>query len=74
MEAPDTDLGAVIAEHQALRRETAERAARETPQPQIRAARLSPLSRPRKSDADKALANLDHYVRAAERDLEPAPA
>jgi hypothetical protein len=57
MEAPDTDLGAVIAEHQALRRETAERAARETPQPEIRASRL------RKSDAEGALANLDHYVR-----------
>jgi hypothetical protein len=67
-EAPETDLGAVIAEHQALRRETAARAARETAQPEIRASRLR--DRPRKADADSALANLDHYVRAAERELE----
>ena len=65
MEAPVTNLGAAVAEHQALRRESAARAARETTQD------FGFLDRPRKSDAESVLADLDHYIQAAE-DLQPA--
>ena len=60
-DAPEADLGAVIAEHQALRREQAARAARDTVQPVVRARR--------EADAENVLADLDRYVLAAEREF-----
>jgi hypothetical protein len=58
------DLGAAIAEHEALKR-------RNIPA-EIEAARLTPGSvrrlRPRRGDAERALARLDHHVLAATRD------
>jgi hypothetical protein len=59
-EPPDTDLGAAIAEHQALRRRTAERAAAATEQPER-------TFRPRRADAKRALARLDVHVLASSR-------
>jgi hypothetical protein len=58
------DLGAAIAEHEALKRSHAPA--------EIEAARLTPGSvrglRPRRGDAERALARLDHHVLAATRD------
>ena len=60
--AEDQDLGAAIADHQALK-------ARHVPEPQIEAARLAPQRvrrlRPRRGDAERALARLDQHVLAA---------
>ncbi|MEA2170548.1 MAG: hypothetical protein QOF76_3848 [Solirubrobacteraceae bacterium] len=55
--APVTNLGAAVEETKALRRSLAERAARETPQEEIRAGRL------RKSDAERVLATFDQRVK-----------
>ncbi len=62
-DAPEVDLGAAIAEHQELKR-------RNTPQ-EIEAARLGPgrvrALRPRRADAERALARLDQHVVALTR-------
>jgi hypothetical protein len=68
-EAPVTNLGLAVAEHQAMRRATAERDARETPQ---ELSSGSVLDRPRKSDVERALANFEQHVAAAERWQEPS--
>ena len=63
----DTDLGAAIAEHEALKRQRLAT----PPEPQIEAARLTPgrvgRLRPRRADAERALARLDQHVLAATR-------
>jgi hypothetical protein len=68
--ADATDLGAAIAEHEQLKRRREQAPA--VPESEIRAARLSPGGvgrlRPRRSDAERALARLDHHVLAATRD------
>ncbi len=62
-EAPVTDLGAAIAAHEELKR-------RNTPQ-EIEATRLTPSRvrglRPRRADAERALARLDQHVLALSR-------
>ncbi|MEA2123260.1 MAG: hypothetical protein QOI80_42 [Solirubrobacteraceae bacterium] len=62
------DLRAAIADHEALKR----RHEAETPDEQIEAARLTPgrvrKLRPRRGDAERALARLDLHVLAATRD------
>jgi hypothetical protein len=62
-DAEPTDLHAAIADHQALKE-------RNTPR-EIEAERLTTTSirrlRPRRQDAERALANLDHHVLAATR-------
>jgi len=64
---PETDLGAAIAEHRELvaRRPPASAAA---PEPEIRAARLSPRAA-RRADAEGALARLHELAGALEDDL-----
>jgi hypothetical protein len=63
-EAEPADLGAAIADHQALK-------ARNTPR-QIEATKLTPAPvrrlRPRRGDAERALARLDLHVLAATRE------
>lgn len=63
--APVTDLGAAIAAHEELKLRNAPK-----PEPQIEAKRLSPAGRvrglrPRRADAERALARLDQHVLAA---------
>ena len=63
----DTDLGAAIAEHKQLQANRPE----PKPEPQIEATRLTPGRvaglRPRRGDAERALARLDQHVLAATR-------
>lgn len=63
-DAAPEDLRAAIADHLALKERNAPQ-----PEPEIQAARLTPgrvgLLRPRRRDAERALARLDHHVLAA---------
>ena len=67
--AEHTDLAAAIADHVELKRR--HRVAPEPRDPQIQAARLTPgrvgRLRPRRADAERALARLDQHVLAATR-------
>ena len=69
--APETDLGAAIAEHRELvasRPASAPQAAL-APEPEIRAARLSPRVRRDRADAEGALARLHELAGPLEDDL-----
>jgi hypothetical protein len=66
--AEPEDLAAAIADHQALK----QRQVTQAPDPEIEATRLTPGKvrklRPRRGDAERALARLDQHVLAATRD------